>query len=539
MAGPGNESDIVVIGAGHNALIAACYLAKAGLSVTVVEARDMVGGGTVTEELTVPGFRHDPFSQGHPFFLTNPVMTADELGIVAKGLRYVGNDPILVVPFPDGESITFWRDKQRTAAELARFSAKDAAAFLALYDEHADFLPLQMAQIINPPDRVPPAADPAAEARYRALGARSARDVVYERFESEHARDFMLWFPLSVTQPWDTPGTGLMPLLAPARWEQGWAAVIGGSGVLAEELAAALVRAGGRVVTGARVKRIRTAGGRADSVECENGMVFRARRAVVTSTHYVGLPQLIDAKLPEAFVAGTKTWRAGPSLFVVHLALPRNQRIRTRDGSVAGVLAGQSNHHAVARQLVDLREGRLTLDSPWMLCGCSSLIDPSRAPEGRGTAKVLTNVPYALDGDPANWTEAAKNEYADFLVAEYAKLVVDFAPGDELGRAVHSPVDIELINPNFHRGHAQGGELVPEQMGLNRPVKGWGNYRMPVPGLYLTGLSSHPGGPVTGWSGRHAARAVLEDLQIDWRRVMPTDGVTGTFEVPVIDTSTM
>ena len=106
-----SESDIVIVGAGHNALVAAAYLAKAGLAVIVLEARDTIGGGTVTEELTGPGFRHDTFSTGHPWLLTNPIYTDDELGIFRNGLSYVGNDPVLVMPFPDGESITVWRDK--------------------------------------------------------------------------------------------------------------------------------------------------------------------------------------------------------------------------------------------------------------------------------------------------------------------------------------------------------------------------------------------------------------------------------------------
>ena len=138
------EADIVVIGAGHNALTTAAYLAKAGLSVTVLEARSTIGGGTVTEELTLPGFRHDTFSQGHPFMLSSPIFTGDELGLFADGLQYVGNDPGVVVPFPDGESLTLWRDRERTAKEIEHFSPRDAKAFRDLMAEWRTLLPVHV-----------------------------------------------------------------------------------------------------------------------------------------------------------------------------------------------------------------------------------------------------------------------------------------------------------------------------------------------------------------------------------------------------------
>jgi len=221
---------------------------------------------------------------------------------------------------------------------------------------------------------------------------------------------------------------------------------------------------------------------------------------------------------------------------VVYLSVPANYKVRIREGSIAAVLAGHSTVNGVGQQLRNVIEERLTLSEPWLFAACSTWIDPSRAPDGRGTVKLITYAPYALDGDPANW-DAAKTEYADFLVERYAKLAVGFEPGDDLGRHVNSPLDIERTNPSYHRGAAQGGEMTPEQMGLNRPVTGWANYRMPIAGLYQTGTSTHPGGPVSGWPGRHAARAVLEDLQIDWRKTMEGSRASTPVEVPVVDTS--
>lgn len=531
------DADVVVIGAGHNALTAAAYLARAGLSVMVLEARDTIGGGTVTEELTGPGFRHDTFSTGHPWLLTHPIYTADELGVFRNGLSYVGNDPVVVFPLPDGDSITVWRDKHRTAAELARFSVKDADAWLRHYDEWLALLPTHLARTTNAPDQMPP-PDPEADAKYRALLAKSCWDVVHERFENEHVRGMVLWFGMVVVQPIDKPGTGLYPLSVGTGWsEYGWLNPVGGSIKLPESIARVVKEAGGRILTGARVVHIGAESGRATSVRTQDGRIFMARKAIVSSMHFANLPNVVSARLPAAFVQGIKDWRSGPSLFVVYLSVDANQRVRTRGGSMAAVLGAQSTVEGVRQQLENTAAGRLSMHEPYILAACSTWIDPSRAPEGKGTVKIITFAPYALEGDPANW-DAVKADYADFLVNEYARLVVGFKPGDEIGRHAHSPVDMERINPSYHRGAAQGGEMLPDQMGLNRPMKGWANYRLPIAGLYQTGTSTHPGGPVSGWPGRHAARAVLEDLQMDWRTVMPGKTVAQPPHVPVIDTST-
>jgi phytoene dehydrogenase-like protein len=264
--------------------------------------------------------------------------------------------------------------------------------------------------------------------------------------------------------------------------------------------------------------------------------MFRARRAVVSSMHFTSLPKALSTPLPAAFRAGVENWRSGPSLFVVYLAVHANQRVRTRDGSIAAVLGAQSTVEGTKQQLGDTEAGRLSMHQPYILAACSTWIDPSRAPAGKGTVKIITFAPYALDGDPTNW-DAAKADYAEFLVQEYSRMVQDFAPGDEFARHAHSPADIARINPSYHRGAAQGGEMLPEQMGLNRPVRGWANYRMPIAGLYQKGTTAHPGGPVSCWPGRHVAQAVLEDLQIGWSTAMPDGPPARPAEIPVIDTS--
>jgi phytoene dehydrogenase-like protein len=148
-----------------------------------------------------------------------------------------------------------------------------------------------------------------------------------------------------------------------------------------------------------------------------------------------------------------------------------------------------------------------------MFAACSSVADPSRAPEGQATLKVMTLAPYALDGDPGNWDEA-KEAHADRLLEVLATRTEGYAMGEELGRLVESPLDLERRDRQLIGGSPIGGDTIPEQSGANRPVPGWSGYRMPVAGLYQTGASTHPGGGITGLSGRSAARVVLEDLGI-------------------------
>lgn len=533
-----SESDIVVVGAGHNSLTAAAYLTKAGLSVTVLEARDCIGGGTVTEELTLPGFRHDTFSTGHPWLLTNPLLADNELGIVNSTLSYIGHDPVVVFSFPDGQSLTMWRDKHRTSREIARFSERDARAWLELYDFWERIAPRHLARVRNAPGQAPtcPPEEQEAEAEYLALVAASAAETVAARFETEYVRALMLWFSSAATQPLGRKGTGLLPISVPIDWSKyGWINARGGSSSLPEALAGVVRNGGGQVLTSTPAEKILVEGGRAIGVRTRDGRTFTARRAVLSSMHFTKLEgALPDGQLPSAFVEKSHNWRSGASLFVVQIALAKPHRIRTVHGPTAAVLTGRASVAGLLNQFEAIGQNKLATSDPYLFGACSTWIDPSRAPAGAATLKLVTLAPYDLDGDRQNW-EAAKAEYAQWLVDQYAELTDGFERSDELGRFVQSPVDIEATNSSYQRGNPQGGDMLPDQAGLNRPVTGWANYRMPVSGLYQTGFTTHPGGPVSGWPGRHAARAILEDLQIDAEKVFGAGRQPNSFSCEIVE----
>lgn len=506
-----SEADVVVAGAGHNSLIAAAYLAKAGFEVAVLEARDVIGGNTVTEELTLPGFKHDSCSSAHVLIQSNPLMRNNELGLDGYGLHYVYTDPAVVMPIEDGTSITMWRDRSRTAAELERFSARDAGAYIALLDEWDSGLKQVHGRVGNRPPSES-SEDSEAARRYHKLESMSAREVVFERFEHDHVRSFIMWLAFATIQDVGRPGTGILPLSVTAgRQEFGWTTPIGGSGQLPASLAKLIEDHGGSIVTGASVTQIVVEDGRAAGVVTASGDHYRARRAVLSTIHAARLPEVLPAEaVPDDFRAAMSGWKPGHTLFAVHLALPRIPAFATEQGWVSSTAGAYGSSSGLLAQ-IEAHDQGITFDQdPWVLVVNSCVVDPRRAPGG-ATLKLLTIAPRELSG--ASWTD----ESARFgrALVELVASRMDFEPEDALATLSECPLDLEERNPHNYLGSCHGGELSPEQSGSNRPAPGYSQYRMPVANLYQTGATTHPGGSVSGRPGRNAARVMLADLGVD------------------------
>lgn len=512
------EPDFIIAGAGHNSLITAAYLARAGLRVLVLEGQDDIGGDTITQELTLPGFHHDSCASAHVVLQVNPLLRDNELNLDHYGLEYLYPDPVLVIPFPDGASITMFRDPEQTAAEFARYSRRDAAAYRQLLADWDSVKAIVNAGNQQAPAR-PSEALAALEANPRGLEmlrtrASTALDVVCERFEDEHVRAFLLWLATMTAQPIDRPYSGLLPFsLTSGRQAFSWTTPRGGSGMLPEALAAIIREHGGQIETGRWVERVLVEDGRAAGARTRDGATYHARRGVVSTIHLKHLPDIVGAAhLGDDFVRGVERWRAGLTFFVSHYALAEAPRYRTHDGVMSSVAMGAAgsvaNLLAVCR---DHRAGRLHLDDPLLLCVCSSVIDPARAPQGKHTLKVISYQPYDLTEGPARW-DGIKEQVADRLLAHLRTLAPNLTDDVILARHVESPVDLERRNPHNWHGSCHGGDQDPAQEGFMRPMPGYSQYRGPVHGLYLTGACTHPGGSVSGAPGRNAARAVLDDL---------------------------
>jgi len=521
------DADIVVAGAGHNSLLAACYLAKAGYRCLVLDARPIPGGGAATEELVLPGFGIDTCATGHTMIRVNPALLADELGLIADyGLTYAEPDPVEQVAFPDGEQFTMWLDRERTIEEVARFSAADAAAYRRLLDEYD-----QVKSIFSRSQFTPVGFGPSVEAmlaehprgkiwaRRRQL---SAVEVVRHEFTDRHVQAFLLWMAFQVFQPVDTPGSGVLPYQQTfGRQQRSWSIPIGGSGRLTAALTGYLADHGGTVLCGRRVTRLLLEDGRCAGVETDDGGRYRAGTAVLSTIHAVHLRDMAPAGAwPEEFHYGIDTYDVGVPGFATYYCATAAPEFASPHGPRTAVSAGLAGWPEDMLQLgADLRAGRFLADPAWVLVATPTLVDPGRAPAGQHTVKVLTPQTYRLPAGMGDW-DTVKEEHARHLLAALRRHAPNFTDEVILGQLTKSPADIERLNPHMIHGAFHGGNRGPAFSGPLRPAPGWASHRMPIPGLYQTGGSTHPGGSITGAPGRNAAIVMLADLGHDPAAVM-------------------
>ncbi len=518
--------DVVVAGAGHNALVAAAYLSRAGLRCLVLEGRDVIGGDTATEELTLPGFLHDTCSTAHNLIQANPLIRDDELRLGEYGLEYIRPDPVVHVPFPDGAWITQWRDLDRTCEELARFSKRDADAYRELI---ADYDRAKAA--FGGYRHTPIGWGPSLRDRLAALpgGARwlrrvqmSAWEVIQGTFEDPHVQAFMLWMAFMTVQPVDRPGTGALAYsLVYGRQQHSWTLPRGGSAALPRALARLIEAHGGTILTGKRVAALVLDAGRCVGVETEDGERYLASRAVVSSIHVKHLVEMAPREAwPEDFLDGVETWRGGVTMFAAHYATTEPPRFPVDGGALESVAAGiPTSVDRMLRVGSDFARGIVATDDPVLLVVCPTVADPSRAPEGRHTLKVIGFQPYELPEGPARW-DGIKDEVAAANLAQLRRYAPNLTDEVLLARVVKSPLDLERFNPHNWHGTCHGGDMGPAWSGELRPVPGWADHRMPIPGLYQTGSTTHPGGSVSGAPGRNAAMVVLRDLGIELEEVV-------------------
>ena len=520
MSGPAASADIVVAGAGHNSLIAAAYLTRAGHRCLVLDARPVPGGGVASEELLLPGFKLDSCSTGHTLIQTNPVLAADELGLIAEyGLEYIEPDPVAHVVFPDGESLTMWLDLERTCAELERYSAADAAAYrrmLAEYDAVKDVFSRQRFSPVGwGPGFEAMLEGRKGAARWQRRAVMSAWDVVGYEFESRHVRAFMLWMAFQTGQPVGSAGSGTLAYsIIFGRQRRSWSLPRGGSGELARALVDVIEAHGGEVICNRKVTELILEDGRCTGVVCANGDRFHAREAVLSTIHVKDLIGMAPAPAwGEDFTYAIDTYNVGVSAFTAHYATTEAPAYRSRGGGrlecvSAGVCGWPEDILRMGRDVV---EGHLVTDGAWLLFPAPTVADPSRAPAGHHTVKILGMQPYDPGHGPEQWTEL-REEIAAVHLDHLRRAAPNMEPETILAELIVSPVDLEAANPHMWHGTFHGGDRGLGNSGSMRPAPGWAQHRMPIAGLYQTGGTTHPGGSVTGAPGRNAAMVMLSDL---------------------------
>ena len=519
------DFDVVVAGAGHNSLIAAAYLAKAGLRCLVLEARSVIGGDTATEELTLPGFFHDSCSTAHNLIQASPTFRNNELQLERYGLEYIRPDPVVHVPFPDGTSITMWRDVEATAAEFSRFSIADGAAYRRMMKEYEgvknDFGAARYTPIGFGPDLEQRLAAREDGGQWQRKVRESAWDVIRREFEDEHCRAFMLWMAFMTVQPPERAGTGALAYsLAYGRQTESWVIPRGGSGALPLALVRLIEEKGGQVLANHPVASLVLEAGRCVGVTTRDGETFRASRAVLSSIHIKHLIDMAPANAwDDNFRFGAETWRAGVSMMAAHYATTAAPTFSTAQGELSPIAAGlPESAERMLRVGFDFLGPSVCLDDPPLLVLCPTVADPGRAPEGHHTLKVIGFQPYELPEGAEHW-DVIKDEVATSNFEHLRRYSPNLTHETILASNVKSPLDLERMNAHNWHGSCHGGDQDAAQSGFLRPAPGWAQHRLPIPGLYQTGSTTHPGASVSGGPGRNAAWVLLSDLGFDFATV--------------------
>jgi len=508
--------DAIIIGAGHNGLVAASYLAKAGLRVAVLERSDRVGGSCVTDEIA-PGFHVS--AAAYVSGLLRPQIIED-LDLASFGFRQIAYDPQMFCPFPDGRFLMIWQDLDRTCREIGRFSRADADAYrryAAFWSEFHDLIePMLLSPPVPVPDLVSLMRGSEAEDLLRRLLFYSAKDLLDEYFESEEVKAALA--NQSIIGHFSGPSapctafTLAHNLLGHIDGQPGvWGYTVGGMGALSECLARAARARGAEILLNTPVQRIVARDGRVRGVRTADGRTFAATAVLSTADPKRTFLQLLDPDgISDEFLRSVRRIKMHGAAMKVNCALSELPRRRAAPSGPGPQHRGSTyvcpSLEYAERAFDDAKHGWPSRD-PWMEVVTQSALDPSVAPPGKHTLSVYVQyTPYHLAR--GSWDDL-RDAYADRVIetlAEYAPNV----PRAILARQVLTPVDLER-RFGLTEGHQSHGEMGPDQSFSFRPVPGWSNYRMPVRGLYLCGAGAHPGGGVSGAPGYNGAQAVLED----------------------------
>ncbi len=510
--------DVVVVGGGHNGLVTAGYLARAGARVIVLEKRPLVGGACVTEE-PWPGFRINTFA--YVCGLLRPQIVED-LQLRKFGYEPILYDPQYFVPFPDGRSLTLWLDEDKTVREIAKFSKADAKAYpkyVAFWNEVLDLVePTMMAPPVPIADLFGMFSGPEAERLLRQLFLMSAKDFLDEWFESEQVKATMATQAIIGTflGPY-SPGTAYVlghhniGILDGHR--EVWGFSKGGMGRIAEALAKSAQNLGAVVRTGVGVRRILVKHGRAVGVETDEGERIEAKTVASSIDAKQTFLKLVPADAVDAeFLDRVRKIRTRGAALKFNAALNGLPDFKAKPG------APKPHHRGTVDIIPSMGYAERAFDEakygafssrPVIESVFQSVVDPTVAPKGKHTMTCFVQyAPTELQG--TTW-EKYKPKAADIILDTYEEYAPNIRKVVKHWEIV-SPTDMERTI-GLTGGNIFQGDITPDQIFSFRPMPGWANYRMPVTGLYLCGSATHPGGGVIGAPGYNAAHVILEDLK--------------------------
>ncbi|HEX6387079.1 MAG TPA: FAD-dependent oxidoreductase [Anaerolineae bacterium] len=526
----GEDYDVIVVGGGHNGLVTAAYLARAGRRVLVLERRPLLGGAAVTEQF-FSGFNFSSVADGAGYLSSQ---IGRDLDLRRHGLRFLPADPAVFAPQPDGSHLTIWHDAGRTAQEIARFSSRDAARYPEFVEQMS-----KMARVIGglmtitPPDLPELSRSDLAGllklARpVRALGRQnldqllrvlpmSAADLLDEWFESEALKSAIAANGVrDIT--WGPREAGTVYTLL-YRWAgsrnslfRSAGQIKGGIGALTQALAGAACSRGAEIRTGAEVAEIVVQDGRASGVRLADGEEITA--AVVASSadpRTTFLRLLNPLYLDRTFVRHVQNIKYRGAQARVHLALRRLPTFTSLDGAapvphLCNAIQIAPSMDYLQRAYDPVKYGEMS-ERPYLDIRIPSLADPDLAPPDRHVMSLTVQyAPYHLRH--GTWDDNQRQALSEIVLdtlAEYAPNIRDAI----LYCQVMTPLDLEQTY-GLPEGNPNHGEMTLDQFFHMRPVPGYAQYRTPVQGLYLCGAGAHPGGGVTGIPGRNAAHQILK-----------------------------
>ena len=538
------EYDVIIIGAGHNGLVCAAYLLKAGYSVLLLEKRPVPGGAATTEECIpdkAPGFKFNLCAIDHEFIHLGPVV--EELELTKYGLEYLECDPVVFCPHPDGKYFLAHKSLEKTCAEIARYNERDAKKYAEFTDYWQRAINAMIPMFNAPPksiidifgnynlqqvkDLFSVVGSPAKSFDFVRTMLNSAEDILNEWFDEEFLKAPLARLASELGAPPSQKNLSIGVMMMAMRHNPGMARPRGGTGALVQALVKLVTTKGGVILTDQHVEKIIIDDAKAVGVRVANGKEYLAKHGVISNIDAQRLflqmteQSDIDAVDPDLWERlKRRIINNNETILKIDLALDEPLNFSDHDhkdeyliGSI--LIADSMNHVEQAHSKCTL--GEIPDSDPSMYVVMPSALDPSLAPPGKHTLWIEFFAPYQIAGAEGTglkgtgWTDELKNKVADRVVDKLAT----YSPNLQksiIARRVESPAELgERLGS--YKGNYYHIDMTMDQMIFFRPLPELANYKTPIENLFLTGAGTHPGGSISGMPGRNCARVFLQNKQ--------------------------